>query len=59
MINNGESIRDFIHIDNVVDCYQQILKSKNVGVIDIGSGFGVKIIDILKSLGKKNLKLDL
>ena len=49
-------MRDFIHIDNVVNCYKQIIRNKNTGILDIGSGFGVKIIDIVESLGKKILK---
>jgi UDP-N-acetyl-D-glucosamine 4,6-dehydratase len=57
LINNGESIRDFIHIDNVVNIYKQLLKSKDVGIIDIGSGFGFKISDIIKLLGKQNFKI--
>ena len=57
LINKGESVRDFIHIDNVVNCYKQIIRNKNTGILDIGSGFGVKIIDIVESLGKKNFKI--
>ena len=56
LINEGKSVRDFIHIDNVVQCYQQILKNKNTGIIDVGSGFGIKVIDIIEALGKKILK---
>lgn len=57
LINEGKSVRDFIHIDNVVQCYQQILKNKNTGIIDVGSGFGIKVIDIIEALGKKNFKI--
>ena len=56
LINKGKSVRDFIHIDNVVNCYKQIIRNKNTGILDIGSGFGVKIIDIVEALGKKILK---
>ena len=50
-------MRDFIHIDNVVNCYKQIIRNKNTGILDMGSGFGIKIIDIVEALGKKNFKI--
>jgi len=54
LINKGESIRDFIHISDVVKVYQKILKFKHEGIIDVGSGFGIKIKNILEVLGNKN-----
>ena len=57
LINNGESIRDFIHIDDVVECYKKILKNKIFGIVDVGSGYGVKIIDLINAIGKKNFKI--
>ena len=57
LINQGESIRDFIHINDVVDCYKQILKNKILGIVDVGSGFGVKIIDIINAIGKNSFKI--
>ena len=55
--NEGESVRDFIHIEDVVKCYKQILKNKILGIIDVGSGFGIKIKDIINALGKNSFKL--
>jgi len=54
IINNGNSIRDFIHIDNVVMIYKLLLDRKNINVINIGTGKGTSvrhIIDFLKHRG--------
>jgi len=49
--NHGNSIRDFIHIKDVVKIYKKLLNSKYVGIFDIGTGRGIKIFDIIKYLG--------
>ena len=54
MINKGQSIRDFIYIKDVVKVYREIIKTKSEGIIDIGSGFGIEIHDIIKKLGTEN-----
>ncbi len=48
--NNGLSIRDFIHVKDVVNIYKKLLRIKNSGYYDLGTGKGVKIIDIINSL---------
>ena len=50
--NNGESIRDFIHIDNVVDVYERLLDgpARKFNIVDVGSGHGKSLADILKYL---------
>lgn len=54
IFNNGFSIRDFIHIDNVVDIYEKLLldSSLNVSILNIGSGKGQSLSNILKNLSK-------
>ena len=46
--NDGNDIRDFIHIDDVVNIYLHIIKNvkKNM-IVDVGTGQGIKIIDII------------
>ena len=48
--NNGFSIRDFIHVKDIVEIYKKLLKVKNSGYYDLGTGRGLKIIDIIESL---------
>lgn len=52
VINNGKSIRDFIHINNVVDVYEKLLEEPvlKFEIIDIGSGQGRSVADILNYL---------
>lgn len=56
--NNGHSVRDFIHVNDIAKIYQIFLKKKKYffGSIDVGTGIGVKISDILNFVGKKKLK---
>ena len=57
LINKGQSIRDFIYIEDVVKVYKRIIKAKSEGIIDVGSGFGIEIYDIIKKLGIDNFKI--
>tara|TARA_B110000008_G_C16931262_1_gene548759 strand:+ start:396 stop:1244 length:849 start_codon:yes stop_codon:yes gene_type:complete len=54
LINEGKSIRDYIHINNVVDVYEKVLLTSktNFDIIDIGSGKGKSLEDILFYLSK-------
>lgn len=63
LYNNGQSIRDFINVEDVVTIYKKILKSSIQGDIDVGTGYGIKIKDIIQKLKKrnfiiKNIKID-
>jgi FlaA1/EpsC-like NDP-sugar epimerase len=57
MYNNGEAIRDFIHIDDVCKIYKGLLNIKKSNTYDIGTGHGTKIKDIINFLeiSKKNI----
>ena len=49
--NQGMSIRDFIHVNDVVAIYKRFLSIKKKSFIyDVGTGKGVKIIDIITTL---------
>ncbi len=51
--NKGEGIRDFINTLDVAKIYLQLIKSKILGIIDIGTGKGIKIIDVINALKVK------
>lgn len=54
LINNGNAIRDFIHVDDVANVYVKILNIKGIKHLNIASGKGVSIgqmIDFLKLCG--------
>ena len=48
--NNGNSIRDFIHVNDVSKIYRRLLLKKGSEIIDIGSGKGLRIIDLINKL---------
>ena len=55
--NKGGSIRDFIHIDDLTEIYNKLIKSNYTGVYDIGTGKGIKIIDIVNNFKLDNKKI--
>jgi nucleoside-diphosphate-sugar epimerase len=57
LYNNGESIRDFIHVTDVSKIYKKLIDHNFSGIVDVGSGFGIKIIDLINSINKPNLKI--
>jgi len=60
LVNNGESVRDYIHINDVVHCYKLMLEGDTCGVINVASGKGrsVKsILDFLKVKGANKFSI--
>jgi UDP-glucose 4-epimerase len=54
IFNNGKSVRDYIHIDDVVTIYERILKTDiSSGFYDVGTGKGVSLIGLIKKLNLK------
>ena len=54
IFNNGNSVRDFIHINDVVNIYEKLLldSSIDINILNIGSGKGQSLSNILKNLSK-------
>ncbi|MHB8099942.1 MAG: NAD-dependent epimerase/dehydratase family protein [Sulfuricurvum sp.] len=57
IINNGNAIRDFIHIDYVVEVYSKLLTTTDIPLINIGSGHGTSIRHILDFLKNNHINL--
>jgi len=58
IFNNGTSIRDFIHINDVVDIYKRILNLKfTIPILNIGLGVGISVAEILSFLKEHNIKI--
>ena len=55
--NNGSSIRDFIHVQDVADIYVKLIDIKNVKVLNIGTGIGKSVKNIIKSFKKYNANI--
>lgn len=58
LVNNGEAIRDFIHIDDVVYSYLKILNIKGIPIINIGTGDGKSVSNILDTLKENGIMID-
>ena len=57
-INNGNSIRDFIHVKDVAKIYKQFIEKKiDSGVYDLGTGSGYLIKDIVDFSNFKKTKI--
>jgi UDP-glucose 4-epimerase len=60
-VRDGSSIRDFVHVDDVVDGFIRIAKAPQSGVFNLGSGVGTKAEDlgrlVLDVAGQKNRKV--
>lgn len=57
IVNNGNAIRDFIYIDDVVFIYIKLLKVKDIKVINVGTGNGSSIKNILDFLANNNIMI--
>lgn len=57
VFNNGNAIRDFIHIDDVVEIYIKLLDIKNIKVVNIGTGCGSSIKNIVDFLHNHNINI--
>jgi nucleoside-diphosphate-sugar epimerase len=57
IVNDGNSIRDFIHIDDVVDIYIKLLDIKNIKIINIGTGVGRSVKSIINCFRKYNVNI--
>lgn len=58
IFNNGEGIRDFIYVKDAAKIYSKLLTSRIFGIVEVGSGYGFKINNIIKNLKcSKNIQL--
>ena len=53
LTNNGQSVRDFIHINDVCKIYKKLILIKGSFTVDIGTGEGTRIIDLARCLSPK------
>lgn len=57
VVNNGNAVRDFIYINDVVDIYIKLLSVKNINIVNIGTGKGSSIKSILDLLKNRNISI--
>ena len=58
LINNGNSIRDFIHVKDIAQIYKLLIEKKiKKGIYDLGTGKGYLIKDIIDYLNFSKSKI--
>ena len=51
-VKNGDDIRDFVYIEDVVDILCGLIFEKKTGVVNIGTGNGVRVDDLARSVSQ-------
>lgn len=46
--NHGRPVRDFVHVLDVAEIYRRLLESTFTGVVNVGSGNGLSVGDVIK-----------
>lgn len=59
IVNGGQGIRDFIHIDDVVYIILKLLKIKSTPIINLGTGNKKSVKSILKKLKENNIDIEI
>jgi len=55
--NNGEAIRDFIHVSDVIEAYVKAMNSDiRFEIINVGTGKACSINQVIQALGMKNYR---
>jgi nucleoside-diphosphate-sugar epimerase len=57
LINNGSAIRDYVHIDDVVKIYIELLSIRNAYYVNIGTGKGESVLSILEFLRVQGISI--
>lgn len=57
IVNNGNAIRDFVHVEDVSFIYLKLLNLKNIKILNIGTGEGNSIKNILDYLSNHSIVL--
>ena len=57
VVNNGNAIRDFIHINDVVLIYIKLLEIKKLNILNIGTGEGTSVKSLLSFLSNNGINI--
>ena len=55
--NNGNAVRDFIHVQDVANIYSKLIDVKNINFLNIGTGLSKSIKHIILTFKKYNADL--
>ena len=58
LANEGNAVRDFIHVDDVVTCYQKLLGLRDLPVVNVATGTGTSVRSIVDAVRLRGHSLD-
>lgn len=58
LINDGKALRDFIHINDVVVSYQELLHNNQYDIVNIANGKAISVNEILQYLISKKININ-
>lgn len=53
IFGDGANIRDFLYIDDAVEAFVQAITAKKEGALNISSGVGISVLDVIRLLEKE------
>ena len=59
LINNGSAIRDFVHIDDVVDVYGKLIDDRSIKVLNVASGIGTSVKNMVDYMKLKSININI
>jgi nucleoside-diphosphate-sugar epimerase len=51
-VSAGAQVRDFLHVDDVADAFVALLESDARGAVNLGSGHGVSVREVVETIGE-------
>jgi nucleoside-diphosphate-sugar epimerase len=57
VVRNGFDVRDFMNAEQVVDLLLKLYSKGATGIVNIGSGKGVKIVDFVRNLAADDIEI--
>ena len=57
--SSGHQVRDFLYVEDVADAFVTLLGSQKTGPINIASGVGVRLKDVVEEIGRQLSQPDL
>ena len=57
IINDGNAVRDFIHVEDVANIYAKLIDINNIKFLNIGTGIGKSIKNVIEIFKKYNADL--
>jgi nucleoside-diphosphate-sugar epimerase len=58
LANEGNAIRDFVHLDDVLACYRTLLEHRDLPTVNVATGVGTSVRSIVDAVRLRGHRLD-